>query len=273
MKSVATSHESEIGLPSQWAWLFRAFRWYCSRYVRKHFHALRLSKLSSPLPVSPEPALIVMNHPSWWDPLVAFILSGQWKDRIHYGAIDATALRQYKLFKRLGFVGVDTSSLRGAVEFLRVGQSILSRPQNLLWVTPQGRFADVRDRPLQLKSGVGRLASRLTTGFVIPLAIEYVFWNERTPEILAQFGNPISIDSQIKCDGRHWNLRIEEALQVTLDQLSHDARSRDLARFDTLVSGRTGVGGVYDLWRRFRATLAGKRAQLSHEDRTDKERL
>ena len=44
-----------------------------------------------------------------------------------------------------------------------------------------------------------------------------------------------------------------------------EAISRDPARFAELVSGKTGVGGVYDLWRRVRALITGRRFDPSHE--------
>src|SRR5436309_10662787 len=150
-----------VALPRRWHWLIRGFRRYCARYVRKHFHAVRLSKASWPLPVGDEPLLVVLNHPSWWDPLIGVVLSDALASRDHFAAIDAAAVQRYPFFQRLGFIGVDSSSLRGAAEFLRIGQTLLSEPGRMFWVTAQGRFTDVRERPLALRSGVGHLAARL----------------------------------------------------------------------------------------------------------------
>ena len=36
----------------------------------------------------------------------------------------------------------------------------------------------------------GRLARRLDAGIILPLAIEYPFWSEKTPEALLAFGRP-----------------------------------------------------------------------------------
>src|SRR5687768_6022584 len=48
-----------VDLPRRSAWLFRGFRKYCAWYVRKHFHALRVSNTSAPFPPPTEPVLIV----------------------------------------------------------------------------------------------------------------------------------------------------------------------------------------------------------------------
>jgi 1-acyl-sn-glycerol-3-phosphate acyltransferase len=174
-------------LPRRSLWLVRLFRWYARRYVRKHFHAVQLSKSGHAFPpTADEPLLIVLNHPAWWDPMICVVLSYLMAERDQFAAIDAEAVKRYAFFKKMGFVPVDTKSLRGAAEFVRTGATILAQPNRVYWVTAQGRFADVRERPLAINSGVGYLASRLAAGAVLPLALEYAFWTERTPEALVR---------------------------------------------------------------------------------------
>ena len=253
-----------VELPRRWHWLIRGFRRYCVRYVRKHFHAVRLSNSSHPLPLAGEPILVVLNHPSWWDPLIGVILSSQFGDRDQFAAIDAVAARKYPFFNRLGFVGVETGSVRGAAAFLRLGAEILSQPDRVFWVTAQGRFTDVRERPLALQAGVGHLAARLERGWVVPLAIEYAFWTERTPEALARFGEPRRIADHTNLNGKEWTRIVEESLTLALDGLNAEAMTRDPSRFTAIVDGRTGVGGVYDLWRRLKAWAKGETFDPSH---------
>jgi 1-acyl-sn-glycerol-3-phosphate acyltransferase len=245
-------------LPRRWHWLTRGFKRYCCRYVRKHFHAVRLSRSSSAIPDGP--LLIVLNHPSWWDPLIGVILSGLFERRDHFAAIDAIAVEKYPFFKRLGFVGV-----RGAGQFLRIGEAILEEANRAFWVTAQGRFTDVRERPLNLRSGVGHLAARLQRGSVLPVALEYCFWNERTPEALIRIGEPLAIAEHPGLDGKQWMKLIEDSLAMTLDGLNTETIGRDPANFTTLLDGRTGVGGMYDRWRRFKSWLHGERFDPSHE--------
>lgn len=245
-------------LPRRWHWLMRGFKRYCLRYVRKHFHAVRLARSSSPIPDGP--LLIVLNHPSWWDPLIGVILSEEFGGRDHFAAIDAAAVEKYSFFKRLGFVGVC-----GASQFLRIGEAILAVPNRAFWVTAQGRFTDVRERPLNLRSGVGHLAARLDRGFVLPVALEYVFWNERTPEALIRIGEPLNIAEHSGLDGKQWMKLIEDSLTMTLDGLNAEAMSRDPVKFTTLLDGRTGVGGMYDRWRRFKSWFRGQPFDPSHE--------
>jgi len=253
-------------LPPRWGWLFHRFQRYSERYLSRHFHAIRLSKSSPPLPSGEEPLLVVLNHPSWWDPMIGMALAPLFKNYVQYAAIHAEAVAKYRFFQRIGFVGVDASSLRGAAEFLRVGQAILAEPRRAFWVTAQGRFTDVRERPLALRSGVGHLASRLERGLVLPIAIEYSFWNERTPEALVRFGDPLAISDHRHLNGKAWTALIEASLTKALDVLNTETMSREPSRFQTIIKGRTGIGGMYDLWRRTMSWARGRRFDPSHGD-------
>ncbi len=252
-------------LPHRWLWLFRLFRWYSRRYVRKHFHAVRLSKSGYAFPPNDrEPLLIVLNQPAWWDPMICMVMSRIIADRDQFAAIDAEAVKQYAAFKKMGFIPVDTKTLRGAAEFVRLGTTILSQPNRVFWVTAQGRFTDVRERPLAINAGVGHLAARLTVGVVLPLALEYAFWTERTPEALVRVGEPLRISEHPGLSGKEWTALIEETMTRNLDALNAEAMLRDPSKFTELLAGKVGVGGPYDWWRRFKAWARGRKFDPAH---------
>lgn len=247
------------------AWFYRGFRdRYALRYVRKRFHAVRLARGSTPLPPGDAPIIIVLNHPAWWDPMICTVLSRRLEPREQYAAIDVVAVEKYGFFRWLGFFGVDTTSLRGAASFLRTATTLMSRPNRVLWVTAQGRFCDVRERPLALRAGVGHLAARLDRGYIVPLALEYSFWSESTPEALARFGEPLDL-AEFRGTGREWTARIEAALTQTLDDLNREVMTRDPAMFETLLGGAAGVGGFYDVWRRWKSWVRGRRFDPNHD--------
>ena len=183
-------------LPARSPRFFALFRRYAKRYVARHFHAVRISR-SGPIPDWPRrPVVIVLNHPSWWDPLVGLVLTERMPDwRLHYAPIEGQGLAQYRFLERVGFFGVETGTTGGGLKFLRRGLAILERPESVLWVPAQGRFVDVRERPVVLKDGIGHLASRLRDALVVPLALEYPFWNDRCPEVLVRFGQSIAVEA------------------------------------------------------------------------------
>jgi 1-acyl-sn-glycerol-3-phosphate acyltransferase len=252
-------------LPRRSIWLFKIFRKYARRYLRRHFHALRVSCAGTSPDTLLGPLFVVTNHASWWDPLVGLALTELMpRDRSHYAAIDVEGLVQYPFLERLGFFGVELGTPRGGLAFLHTCQAVLSSAESILWLTPQGKLVDPRERPIKLKEGVGHLAYRQSQTKVLPLALEYPFWNDRCPEALARFGEPISITAKHSETPRAWTSKIEGALARTQDQLAEEGRQRDPALFFTAVSGSSGVGGVYDVWRRTKSALCGEPFHPEH---------
>ncbi len=220
--------------------------------MARHFHAVRVAGNA---PTASGPLVVYLNHPGWWDPLVCLILARHFfADRQHYAPMDAPQLERYRIFQKLGFFPVEKNTRRGAVQFLRGAEAALAQPRPVLWVTAQGRFADVRERPLGLEPGVAHLLPRLPGVSFVPLALEYTFWGERCPEALAQWGRPVT-------DGA----LVEPHLVNAQDALAAVAQRRQPGDFTTILSGTAGVGGFYDWWRRLRAGWRGEQFQKEHE--------
>lgn len=241
------------------------FVWYVKKYqVGKFFHATRLLRDGKPTTVAmDEPLIVYLNHPSWWDPLLCVVASELFPGRTHYAPIDAAMLAKYKIFARLGFFGVDPGP-KGALQFLRTSRAVLSQPRAMLWLTAQGEFRDVRVRPPGLKGGLSTLLTRLDRATVLPLAVEYPFWNEKKPEAHLSFGGPLIIGQQPE-RVEVWADRLESALAQTQDQLAQASIARDPKAFDVLLHGRSGVGGVYDLWGWLKAVVKRRRYVAGHE--------
>ena len=242
-------------------WQSWAFR-YARGYLARHFHAVRLARGGPATELLLGPLIVALNHPSWWDPVLCAVLCGRFPGRLPYAPIDAEALTRYPLLGRIGLFGVQAGP-RGARDFLQVGAAVLADPGRALWVTAQGQFTDPRERPVRNRPGVGHLAARTPGTTVVPLALEYPFWGERTPEALARFGDPIRLEGGTPAE---WTERVSRGLEATQDALAVAAIARDPAAFDVLVGGRAGVGGVYDLWRRARSTIDGRRFSAEHDE-------
>ncbi len=244
--------------------LFRLFAWYLRWYFWRGFDAVRVSRTGlASLPAN-RPVILYTNHPSWWDPALFILLSDKlMPDRVSFGPMDAKALGRYGLLRRFGVFGIDLDQPRGAARFLNVSLRVLSRPASALWITAEGAFTDPRLRPVRLRPGLAHLARRVEGAVLIPLAIEYTFWNERKPEALVRFGKPLEAGR-----GRsvaEWTVLLEQELTAGMDVLASESAARDPTLFVPLLSGTAGVGGIYDIWRRLGAWSRGRRAQLSHE--------
>lgn len=251
--------------------VFQFFTQYSTSYLRKHFHALRLSQQPLAGLADGRALIVCLNHPSWWDPLVCLALARHvFPERSHFAPIEAAALSKYKIFERIGFFGIEPGTAAGASRFIKVGSALLGGgASHALWVTVQGHFSDPRTRPLELRHGVGHLVHRSSNIAVLPLALEYPFWQEKYPEALARFGEPLLIDHGSDRVPREWSALIAERLVQAQDRLAADSIERCADAFETVLGGSAGIGGVYDLWRSLRARVRGERFIRAHgEDLT-----
>lgn len=247
-------------------WFSRWFGRYAANRLRKHFHRVRLLKEGYLTVPRHLPLVIYGNHPSWWDPLVALAVKPVFfPGRNAYAPIDAAMLERYGLFKSLGFFGVERDSLRGVASFLDQAETILRRPDTLLFLTPQGRFADVRERPVRLQRGIAHLAARVPETVFLPLAMEIVFWEESKPELLLCAGAAVSHEPG---NSRPETLaRLERSLEKAMDQLATASMARRSEAFDNLLTGTAGIGGFYDAWRSLKSFALGKTINLHHSNR------
>jgi 1-acyl-sn-glycerol-3-phosphate acyltransferase len=245
--------------------LLRLFGLYLRWYFWRHFHAVRISRSGLPALPAGRPVIIYTNHPSWWDPALFILLSDTLlRDRVGFGPMDAQSLARYGLLRRMGVFGIELDSPRGAARFMDIGLAVLRSKSSALWITAEGAFTDARTRPVRLRPGLAHLARRASDAVLVPMAIEYTFWNERKPEALARFGPPIEGGSAHSL--AEWQTLLEDALTRTMETLAAESSARNPALFVPVLEGAGGVGGVYDLWRRARAMALGQRPRLSHGD-------
>jgi 1-acyl-sn-glycerol-3-phosphate acyltransferase len=260
-------------------WFVRGFSKYVGWMLRRQFRAVRLSARGwRPVGDAQRPLVVYLNHASWWDPLIAFWLARRFlPERMHFGPIDDAQITRYGLFKWIGLFGVEKGTGAGARRFLRVAQGLLSAPESVLWLTPQGRFADVRERPVHFAPGLSHLLARLPEVHFVPLALEYGFGQERLPEIHARFGAPVlgsvlaeragaGLEGSALPAAAAANAALEARLEALQDALRADVLGGAGTEWEVLLEGAGGTTFAYDFWRRVKGVLQGRRVQVNHAE-------
>jgi 1-acyl-sn-glycerol-3-phosphate acyltransferase len=243
--------------PGRSATLLGLFARYARWRLAREFRAVRLSREGARPRLEPGPVLVVLNHPSWWDPIACLALLDRLPGRAHAAPIDAAMLERYRFFRRLGFFPVEAGSARGRAAFLREASALLEDPSAALWITAQGRFSDPRERPPRLRPGVGHLARRLRPGTVLPLALEYPAGEAPRPEARLRLGAPLRVEDGRARSAAGWTAAIEGALAATQDALAAEVLRRDPADTETVVDGSSGQGGIYGAWLVLRRWASG----------------
>ena len=234
------------------------------RKMRSAFHTVRMTHDSRAvlerLASGEQPALVVLNHASWWDPILALML---WLEffptRTPYGPIDRAELKRFGILKKVGLFGIDPddpTSMAAMRDYL-VGLAARDRRLALV-VTPQGHFADVRDE-IVARPGAAAMAATLAPDRAVSVAVEYGFWVDQKPEI---FLRAVEIDASA-ASTLGWHRRITEAMRTNQKALAPLVRARDAAAFQPLSSlfapKVTGTNPIYDLWLR----LTGRRVKVA----------
>ncbi|MCS7470240.1 lysophospholipid acyltransferase family protein [Stieleria sp. ICT_E10.1] len=266
---VRETQGDELLVKKSAAWFLGGFHAFLRPYLRRHFHSIAIDRSTHPAAdfASDAPLIVYANHPSWWDPLIAhFLHRALFPQRHFFAPIDSDALEQYSVFEKLGFYGVKLSSTSGAASFLKKSVSILNQPDSAIWITPEGRFADVRDHGAELMPGLSHLCKRSDHAVALPLALEYVFWEERLPVCLVSLGVPLRTGDYPEWSKPDWAKHLAGGLRDAQTRLAELTISRSCEPFDNLLSGTRGGGWVYDSCRRVKAMLTGKSFKAGHGD-------
>jgi 1-acyl-sn-glycerol-3-phosphate acyltransferase len=275
-RSASSDRLDRPGLPKSKKWLVDGFCRFTKRMVAKHFHSfgVQWNQLEIESVSLDRPVVVFANHAGWWDPITAMLIRQRFfPDRIFYAPIDSDALENYRIMKQLGFYGLRLNTHAGASEFLAVSKSILTSKKAALFITPEGRFADVRDYGQPLMPGLSHLATRHQEAVLIPLAIEYAFWDESRPQVFARLGPIVTLDgvSQGSVEGStrkgEWALRLEQGLRETQRQLAASVIAREKSLFEPLIASKPRSLGLYDHCRSWAARLQGKKFDPRHSDK------
>lgn len=240
----------------------KVFTWWVERMFRKSFHAVRVAHGSMDqlraMDGDPRPVIALISHSSWWDPLIGLVLGRRTTTRRKpIAPMQLDQLRKFKIMRKLGVFGLDPdqpSSLRVLVD--HVFEEAQREPRTMLWITPQGEFADVRTA-VRLRPGAAAVAARLKQVRVVSVACELGFWTDQRPEVFVRVA-PVEGDG-VTLSG--WQRTMQSAMQANADELAKLVMARDPGAFEVIIGG-DGVGAavhpVYDLWLR----VTGRSAKI-----------
>lgn len=214
------------------AWFLRHVR----GRLRASFSSLRVAGAEHVLEVAGQaPLLWIGNHTSWWDPLVAYHLSGSYFRLDGHAMMDAKNLRKLPFFARIGAFGVDLEDPADGARSLRYAARLLDAPRRMVLVFPQGTERPISERPLRFKPGSGELSRLAARCRVVPFAVRYDLAGEERPRILVRFG-PALAQPRGREEKAPERLRAahEAAVTALLDAIERDVCAGELESYTPL---------------------------------------
>lgn len=171
---------------AKWAELI--FDPYLKRLFKKSFWDFRVIN-ELPEIDKTKSLLITPNHFSWWDGFFVYWLNKNILSKKLFVMMLEEQLKRYWFFQKVGCYSIDLNDNRKMITSLKYTIELLSDPDNLVTIYPQGEIQPYDTRNITLKSGIEFLSKSSKTEFqVLPIAFRIHHTNERLPVVYVRFG-------------------------------------------------------------------------------------
>jgi 1-acyl-sn-glycerol-3-phosphate acyltransferase len=185
------------------------------------------------------PLLVVSNHTSWWDPLVALHVSTHMLGTRGHAMMDAKNLRRLPFFALVGAFGVDLDNPADGAAAIRYAARLLNTPNNLVWVFPQGTERPVTERPLGFRAGSAEIARVAKKAKVVPVGLRYEFGGAERPTSWISFGEAVAANR----DPSKSRAAQEEGVVAEMDRIERAVRGDGADEFEAYWRGKTSAMG------------------------------
>lgn len=223
-------------------WLERAYAAYGRHLLRQAFARVWVS--GTEWPAQGGPAIAFLNHPAWWDPIVAVFLSREVAHTDGYGPMDRTQLARFPFFRRVGCFGATTDGVDDARALAQYAARLLrGGPRRALWMFAQGALRPAR-APLAFRSGIARLSRAVPEATLVPVALRYEQRDEQRPELFVRIGDPMDAAGAGESVVMHTR-RLEGALATELARLDADLTANALDGHRVVLRGARSLSARF----------------------------
>lgn len=172
-------------------WARSLLSYFITSQIKKHFSAFYL--FNSPPKIDNGNSLILApNHFSWWDGFFADHLCRKLFDKNIYLMMLEKQLKRYWFFSKAGAFSVNSEKKNSLKESLNYSSNIISSPNNLLILFPQGELLPF-DSQVKIKKGLRIISSDIKNkSVVVPCAFKIGYEDKKLPYAAALFGNIFS---------------------------------------------------------------------------------
>lgn len=221
------------------AWFRRWFAGHVAGRMRRAFETVRVAGLQHLRDaLASGPVVVVSNHVSWWDPMVALVLTERVVPCDSYAMMDERNLRRLPFLGLIGGFGVDLTSASDGAAVIRYAARLLDGPGRAVWVFPQGRERPHTERPLGFRAGSAEVA-RVAKAATVPLALRYEFMHTERPHLLVDVGEALPHQRDVQAGRERHERHVTEAL----DRIDTALREGALDRYETVLRAPEPVVG------------------------------
>ena len=175
------------------------------------------------------------SHTNWWDGIFTYyitrkVLKGKFRLMIE-------EMNRFPLFQYIGCFPVNKKSAQTAMKSLQYATTFLDDKDIVYCMFPQGIIRPPFYRPIEFQTGLAYLikhAVKNAGGINLqPISTMGVFLREDRPEFLAEFGEPIVIESD-DFDRKELTDKLSKNLENLLDKHFAQVQSGDFSNYHYL---------------------------------------
>ena len=212
----ADSSDSLPFIPARESQLFiSVFEIYCKWLFWRRFESVSIE--SDYHPVKGQKTIYYLNHNSWWDGLIPFLLNQRLFRQNARGMMEDVQLHRYKFFRRIGVFSINLSSPRSSMQSLRYAIQSMERTNAALYIYPQGKIVPFSTGSLNFRKGIGWLAKKLPQADLVPVGIYIHTKVSDKPTLEISVGDAVTISRHKPAE--EINQTLEEELSNILQQM------------------------------------------------------
>lgn len=183
------------------------------------------------------PTILYAPHSNWWDGSVLYNIT----HRIFHKEIRLMIeeLNRFPLLRRGGAYSVCKKSPQSAMKALQYSVDVVGDLKNMLCIFPQGIIRPPHYRPMVFQTGLAYIAQKSVARYgkvnLVPVALDYCFFRDNRPEVIATFGEKLTLTKEnIIKDRKELTHLFERELVKTCDQQFYDISHGDIEDYKIL---------------------------------------
>jgi 1-acyl-sn-glycerol-3-phosphate acyltransferase len=212
---------SDLLTPRPSSWFALIFNTYLRFLFRRQFEGVYLDADYKPSPS--DTTVWFLNHYTWWDALIPFLLNDRVQHQRMCGLMDYEQLIKYPVFRKMGVFSVNRANAASALRSLAYTKELLDSDFNAFYFFPQGKIEPEWVPTLLFESGIGWLYHHLPKATFVPIATTMNTRYSQKPRLFLRIGKPVH---SLEQDRKALTRLMENAMQAELNRVRELAEER-----------------------------------------------
>lgn len=168
------------------------FDWYVRNLFWRRFKSVKLLQAYEPSSVSK--TIYYINHSSWWDGLIPFLLNQKILKQNARAIMEDKQMRRHTFFSKIGAFSVNLDDPRKSIKSLRYAVQSMERDKASLFIYPEGEIVPFSTEVPNFKKGLGWLSKQCPNVDVVPVGVYIHTSYSDKPELAISIGEPVTED-------------------------------------------------------------------------------